>query len=225
MRPVRYKKAIAIDLHKQGLSYSEIEQILFLPKSTLSFWLKKVELTSRQRKKLRERQLRAGRAGLEKKNLRKSQVIETIQNSSAQAIQKISKRELWLMGIILYWRERFLNGNENDLRKGVHFTSSDPNLVRLFLKWLKDIGQITNEEIKFDIVVGEDKKNMTSEVIAYWAKTMGFPEYLFSHIYFQKIRKKKSKRKILKKSEFGLLRLRVQASSMLARQISGWIKG
>ncbi|MEK6884288.1 MAG: hypothetical protein AABY22_31950, partial [Nanoarchaeota archaeon] len=62
--------------------------------------------------------------------MKTAQKIEEIKNSSAEDLKEISKRELWLMGIMLYWRERFLHGNENDLRKGVRFTSSDPNIIK-----------------------------------------------------------------------------------------------
>ena len=64
--------------------------------------------------------------------------IAEIKKTSAKDIQEITKKELWLMGIVLYWRERLLSGNENDLRKGVKFSSSDPYLIKLFLKWLFD---------------------------------------------------------------------------------------
>ena len=139
------------------------------------------------------------------------------------------------MGIMLYWKERFLNENENDIRKGVRFTSSDPNLIKLFLKWLKDIGKIKNEEIGFDIFASEDKRDQIKNFIDYWAEITDFPREYLSHIYFQKAGLKKvelkrkikqiNKRKIVKKAYFGLLRIRVKASSMLARQIAGWIRG
>ena len=141
------------------------------------------------------------------------------------------------MGIILYWRERAASGNETDIRNGVRFTSSDPYLIKFFLKWLIQAGGIKNDEIKFDIFIGEDKKSSVEavkEVILYWSKITGFSkEHFLNHIYFQKNSpkrrtkpgQKKRKTGIPKKSQFGLLRIRVMASSMLARQIAGWIKG
>ena len=164
-----------------------------------------------------------------------------MKNSSAKDIGKISKRELWFMGIVLYWRERFLNGNENDLKKGVRFTSSDPYLVKLFLKWLREVGGITDEEIGFDIFITEDKKDFLDKTIDHWSSVTGFPKSNFSHIYFQKSSTRNKKEEIKSKGEtgrknltgrrnskrtfFGLLRIRVKASSMLARQIAGWVRG
>ena len=243
------KKALepmAVKLRKQGFSYSQIQKEIYVPKSTLSSWLKKIKLTEAQTGKLRERQLRAAKAGSEKKSLRTAQLIEEIKISSAKDVSKISKRELWLMGVMLYWRERLSNDNESDLRKGVRFTSSDPHLVKLFLKWLNDIGKIADEEIGFDIFAGENKYNrggrrneksennvearnkVAVDVINYWSEITGFPKNNFTHVYFQKVRPKKrgiKKRKISGKARFGLLRIRVKASSMLARQIAGWTEG
>ena len=223
-RTEKYAKTLATDLRKKGFSYSEIKKSTFVPKATLSYWLKNLNLTEAQVERLKKKRLDAARAGSAKKSFKTAQAIEEIKNSSAKAIKKISNRELWLMGIMLYWRERLLNGNENDVRKGVHFTSSDPNLVKLFLKWLKDIGRIEDEEIGFDIFVGEDRRDDVGDLVMYWAEITGFSKEDFSHVYFQKV-KKRYKRKVTKKVHFGLLRTRVKASSMLARQIAGWIKG
>ena len=135
---------------------------------------------------------------------------------------------------MLYWRERFLRENENDLRKGVRFTSSDPYLIKLFLKWLKDIGKIENEEIKFDIfMVGgkqdiDGRNKIVADTINYWSEITNFPQDNFTRIYTQKVHPKRrgiKKRKVSKRAHLGLLRVRVKAGSMLARQIAGWVRG
>ncbi len=240
------QKNAAIDLRKKGFSYSEIKKDFIVPKSTLSYWLRGIKLTESQTQKLKERQLKITKANFENRILKTSQRIEEIKNSSAKTLKEISKRELWLMGIMLYWRERFLHNNESDLRKGVRFASSDPNIIKFFLKWLRDVGQLEKEELGLDIFIGQDKKRIiqnksksiiednkkitqnNNEVVAesinYWSQVTDMPKDYFSHIYFQKNRKKRTKRKSSKKAHHGLLRIRVKASSMLARQISGWVK-
>lgn len=221
----KYKKNIAIDMRKKGMSYSEIKNHIHVPKSTLSYWLKDLKLTEEQIKKLDEKHLEARKNSLKKKNLQTLRLIEEIKSSSAASIKAISKRELWLMGVILYWRERLLSGNETDLHKGVRFTSSDPYLIKLFLKWLQDVGKIKNDEIRFDIFIGENRRNSMNEVIEYWSDVTDSLEGLFSRIYFQRNNLKRSKRRIKNQTSMGLLRIRVKASSMLARQIAGWVRG
>lgn len=229
------QKNAAIDLRKKGFSYAEIKKEILVSKSTLSHWLGKIKLSESQIQKLKERRLKIAKANSQSRILKTSQKIEEIKNSSAKDLKEISKRELWLMGIVLYWRERFLHSNENDLRKGVRFTSSDSHIVKFFLKWLRDIGKLKKEEIGFDIFLGQNKnkttqdniqvnKGVVAETINYWSQITDLPKDYFTHIYFQKNRRKTSKRRSSKRAHYGLLRIRVKASSMLARQISGWVK-
>ncbi len=217
-------KDFAIELRKGGYSYSEIMKFSPVPKSTLSYWFRNIKLSEPQLARLKKKRIEAAQKGSKAKILKTSKAIEAIRQSSSKDIGKISKRELWLMGVVLYWRERLLNNNDSDLKKGIRFTSSDQHLIKLFLKWLEDVGGITKKEINFDIFLPENKKSSLNDYVGYWAKATGFPKDNFSRYYLQKVKVKKSKR-VTKKSDHGLLRIRVKASSMLARQISGWVNG
>ena|SRR3989344_4675843 len=217
-------KDFAIELRKGGYSYSEIKKFCPVPKSTLSYWFRDIKLSEPQLARLKKKRIEAAQRGSKSRILKISKAIQEIQKTSAKDIGKISKRELWLMGVVLYWRERLLNKNDSDLKKGIRFTSSDPHLIKLFLKWLEDVGGIKNEEINFDIFIPENKKNSLDNFVDYWASITGFTKANFSRYYLQKVKARKPKR-VTKKSNHGLLRIRVKASSMLARQISGWVKG
>lgn len=206
-------KDFAIELRKGGYSYSEIRKFSPVSKSTLSYWFRDIKLSEPQLARLKKKRIEAAKKGSQAKILKTVKAIEEIQKTSAKDIGKISKRELWLMGVVLYWRERLLNKNNSDLKKGIRFTSSDPHLVKLFLKWLGDVGGIKNEEINFDIFIGKNSQSLLSEAVDYWADVTGFLRSNFSRYY------------VLKKSKRSLLRIRIKSSSMLARQISGWAKG
>ena len=213
----KYKQNIAIDMRKRGISYSEIENRIHIPKSTLSYWLKNIKLTPEQTKKLNDKRIEVAKANALKKVSRTSRMIEEVKKSSSRDIKEISKKELWLIGIVLYWK----NGNKSDLKKGVHFSSSDPAMIKLFLKWLRGVGGVEDKEIRFDIFKKGnkvDKKNLSDEIVGYWAKATGFSKEHFSNIYFQKASKKRE-------GGNGFLRVKVAQSSMLARQIVGWIEG
>ncbi|OGN40890.1 MAG: hypothetical protein A2606_02805 [Candidatus Yanofskybacteria bacterium RIFOXYD1_FULL_42_10] len=210
---IRYKKGIAIELRKKGMSYLEIQNAINVPKSTVAFWIKDIKLTEPQIQKLKNNRIASAKRNSQKRIFKIKKETEEIKFSSSKAVSQISKRELWLMGIILYWKA----GNESNLKKGVQFSSSDPHLIKLFLRWLKEAGKIENEEIIFDILMGNGKKEKAKNAAKYWSQITNFPERNFNHIYFQK-------GKVLK-TQFGILRIRVRASSMLARQIFGWIRG
>ncbi len=223
-----YKKSLkqsAINLRRKGLSYSEIQKQIRVSKSTLSYWFKNVKLTRSQLAHLNQKRIEAGKIGAKRKHESARKSIEEIRKTSAKAIKEISPRELWLMGIVLYWRERFRHGNNSDSKKGVHFTSSDPYIIRLFLKWLLEVGKLDKKEIAFDLFISVDKKNRLLGIVEYWVKVTGFPKKSFKNTYFFKPRKAPKIRVIHNKSNKGLLRIRVKASSMFARQLAGWIKG
>jgi predicted transcriptional regulator len=177
----KYKQNIAVDMRKRGLSYSEIGNKLHIPKSTLSYWLKNLKLTPEQIKKLNDKRVEITKTNALKKISRTSKMIEEIKSSSSQDIKEISKKELWLMGVMLYWK----NGNKSDLKKGVHFSSSDPYMIKLFLKWLKEAGGIKDGEIKFEIFLknnGNDKNEFKEKAVNYWSDVTGFPKAILSRM-------------------------------------------
>ncbi|OGN31521.1 MAG: hypothetical protein A3I92_00560 [Candidatus Yanofskybacteria bacterium RIFCSPLOWO2_02_FULL_43_10b] len=212
-------KNAALGLRKEGLSYAEIKEKVPVSKATLSKWFREIKLSPVQKSRLKQKRTEGARRASEKKAEQTLKSIQEIKSKSSREIRKISKRELWLMGVMLYWK----NGNKNDLKKGVHFTSADPDQIKMFLNWLYEIGGLKDEELTFDIFL--TGTGAPDKAINFWSKITGFSEDSFNHIYRHKKRHRKSKRQIQKNSENGLLRVRVRASSMLARQISGWIEG
>jgi hypothetical protein len=213
---INQRKNLAMSLRRGGYSYSEIQKFVSVPKATLSYWFKDIKLSEAQLTRLQKKRNDAIQEGAQVRSKRVTEAIEKIEKTSAEDIKDISKRELWLMGIMLYWRERV---SDRDVKKGVKFTSSDPYLIRLFLKWLMDVGQLGEADVLCDILIDDNQK----KAVVYWSEVTGFPQAIFTRIYVQKAKKKRKKRSV-KKAEFGLLRIRVKASSMLARQLSGWIK-
>lgn len=205
------QKSIVTDLRRKGFSYSEIARELALPKSTLSSWLKRVPLTDEQKNRLIKKRQLAARENGKKRIATLLATYDDVWRRSARDIKKISPRELWLMGIVLYGREK----------RTVQFTSSDALQIKLFLRWLYEIGNLGNNELAFDIFIttpsqGEDPKRI-ERAIAHWMHITGMPKKYFTHIYRQRQKQVKD--------NFGQLRIRVKASSILARQISGWTHG
>src|SRR3989338_8002432 len=114
-------KDFAIELRKGGYSYSEIKKFCPVPKSTLSYWFRGIKLSEPQLARLKKKRIEAAQKGTRAKILKTQKTIDEIQRKSIRDVGKISKRELWLMGVVLYWRERLLNknNNHNHLKKGV----------------------------------------------------------------------------------------------------------
>jgi len=215
------EKEKAIKLRKQGYSYSEILKKVLVSKSTLSLWLRSIGLAKRQEQRLTEKKLAAMKRGWEACRQKRLRTTEEIKTKARNEIERLSSRELWLIGIALYWAE----GHKEKIRSGnVRFTNSDPQMIKLFLRWLRKICKISKKDIFCEIYLHETAAHREREIRKYWSKITNFPP-----IQFQKIRWKKhkinTKRKNIGKNYRGLLRITVRKSTNLNRKITGWIEG
>jgi hypothetical protein len=203
-------RKVAIELRKCGLSYSEIRAEVPVSKSTLSLWLRSVELTEEQKKRLALVSQQSALAGADtRRELRRSRQ-RRIYDDAMKALDTISPRELWLMGTVLYWAE---GAKEKEYRpgSGIEFTNSDPLPVHLFLKWIQESCRVDRERIVFAIFLHESHRNALQEVQTFWADQTGFPSEAFKRVYFKS--NKPTSRRNTGRSYHGVLRVEVKASS------------
>jgi hypothetical protein len=141
-------KETAIALRRKGLTYSEILKEIPVAKSTLSDWLHSVGLSKYQKQRLTKKKLAAIKRGAEAKHMQRIVRTQKIIKDAQREIGMISKRELWLMGTMLYWAE---GSKEKDYRpgSGVQFTNMDPLMICFFLRWLKEICGVDKKRAYF----------------------------------------------------------------------------
>jgi hypothetical protein len=215
------EKEAAISLRKRGFSYSEILGQIPVAKSTLSLWLRSVGLAQKQKQRLTEKRLAAALRGSNKKRERRIAITKEIKTKARNEIKNLSNRELWLIGIALYWAE---GTKERNKSQRVQFSNSDPEMIRIFLKWLKKCCSIPNKSIIFDIYLHKTAKKRQNEVKKYWSKVTDFPLNKFQRIIWKK-NKKSTNRKNIGTNYYGLLRIILTKSINFNRKISGWIEG
>jgi len=220
--PQTSKKHSVMELRARGMSYSEIQRIIPVPKSTLSMWLRKIEFSETHKFRLKKKRLQAGLAATEKRQKERRQKIFEIRQSASQDIKQITKRELWLSGLLLYWSCSPMR-KINEYREGVRFSNSNPDLVKFFLKWLMEIGDIERDDIFFDLFVSEADKRRESFIISNWMRITDFSMKFFPRIYY--LKGKTGRKHPPRFSDLGLLQIRVKGSALLQRQIDGWING
>ena len=137
------EKTKAIHLRKLGKSYSEIGKKISVSKSTLSLWLRDIDLTDIQLKRLKGRQksgLSGGKANHEKRIQKTKKIIE----ESRKEAKNLLKKPLFLLGLMLYWAE----GDKSEERERVKFSNSDPLMIKLMIKWFRDICKIPEKKLK-----------------------------------------------------------------------------
>lgn len=216
-------KVRAIKLRKQGATYSEILREIPVAKSTLSLWFRSVNLSKRQKHRLTKRKLAAARRGGLARRRQRLEITKQIKKIARLEIKKINNETLHLIGSVLYWGEGS-KSKEHSPSQGVIFSNSDPQMIKVFLKWLKTCLEISDERICLNIAIHENYKGRNKAVLKYWTDITGFPIGKFGKIYYKKHRIN-SNRKNIGKDYQGLLRIRLKKSTNLNRKITGWIEG
>jgi len=217
------QREVAIQLRKSGKTYSEILKKIPVAKSTLSLWLRSVNLSKKQVQVFSEKK-RLGQ--LKGAMVRKQERInrqKVIFQKSKNQVTRLTKRELWLIGTALYWAE---GSKEKEYRPGssLRFSNSDPAMIKLFIRWLIKCCGVSKDRIYFSIYIHETYKIRIKEIVRFWSDTTGFPEMDFGQIYFKK-HNIKTKRKNQGMLYNGVFRVNVRASSELVRKIHGWVSG
>jgi hypothetical protein len=213
-------KEKAINLRKQGYSYSEILKEIPVAKSTLSLWLRSVGLAKKQKQKITEKRIAGALKGAETRKNQKIITTKEIKDKAKKEIKNINKRDLWLIGIALHWAE---GAKEKDYQAGIgiSFNNSDEKMILLFLKWLKTTFIINDSNLTFELYIHETANIKNAKM--HWSNVLS--------VSIDKIRVylKKNKIKTIRKNTgsnyYGLVRIKVKKSSSLNRKIAGWIEG
>jgi len=215
------EKEKAIKLRKGGLSYGEILKQIPVTKASLSLWLRNVKLSKKQQNRLREKSLAGLSLGAKVKKENRILKTKQIKKEAIREIGKIDKKQLWLIGVALYWAEGSKQKEHNPSVR-VEFGNSDDQMIQFYLKWLKEICNLNNEDLDFRIDIHETADSEKAK--RHWSKITNFPLNKFQKIFYKK-HKINTKRKNIGKDYHGLLRINVKKSTDLNRKIAGWIEG
>ncbi|NTW27462.1 MAG: hypothetical protein HGA36_03990 [Candidatus Moranbacteria bacterium] len=212
------EKLAAIALRKQGFSYNEILQKIPVAKSTLSVWLRDIGIAKKQTQRLTEkRKVAQQKAHQTCRNNR----IEKERNIISQArseVKKISQKELWLIGIALYWAEGSKQ-KETNVSQGVSFGNSDPQMILLFHKWMQECCNVSKERFDYRIYIHNTAD--IEKAKKFWSKLLDEK--------IEKVHLKNHNPKTIWKNSHndynGLLRIDITRSTDLNRRIKGWVLG
>ena len=218
MIPKIKEKEKAISLRRRGLSYSEILKRVPVAKSTLSLWFRSVKLSKTQKRVLTERILLAGKRGGAARKQKRILETEKIYKESRKDLEDILKNNLWLAGILLYWAEGSKQ-KEGHVSERVSFGNSDPRMIRLFLKWVREIAMIPEKDIFFEMYI--HKTGDSEKALKWWTKVLSCRKNRI-RVYFKR-HNIKTKRDRNNDEYYGLMRVSVKKSSKLNRNISAWI--
>jgi len=217
MRLINLKQA-AILYRKQGYSYNIISGRLGIAKSTLSDWLK--EIPFRPNKEVLQRIRGAQIKSALIKNQQKLDNIKRIRLVAKREFGKLTERDLWVLGIGLYLGEGMKS------RESIRIINSDPKIIRIAIKWFRQICKLELDNIRIAIHTYPD--NSIPATIDYWSGITGIPKEQFGKTQIDRRTNKSNRKKQM--LPYGTAHLTIRANGrkefgvVLHRRIMGWIE-
>jgi len=215
------KKLQARELRRQGQSVKGIARDLQVSHGSVSLWCRDIVLTDEQLQIL-EKNSNDPNYGKRLQNSLKQQGIriqktEKLMKEGIEEVGELSKKELLLVGTALYWAEGFKKDSQ------VGLGSSDPKMMRLYVRWLQDCFGYSISDLMFRVTINESHEYRIYEIVKYWADIFGIDKSDFQKSFYQKAKWQK----VYEHPEeyFGVLRIRVRKSSDFLRKIHGLIQG
>lgn len=146
MRPDIQVLKKAREMRLSGYSLSEISDVLIVPRSTLSNWLRDIRLTPIQNDSMRSRVAqKMSRGRLNASIVRKSNRVykeKVIYDNAVKEFPKLVKQPEFLFGMGLYMARGVFSGNS------FQFSSSNRILIDILYKWCVKYLQINVNDQK-----------------------------------------------------------------------------
>lgn len=205
----------ARELRLQGWTYDQIQVELGCSKSSISLWVRDLPKPERKRRSTEEAAAVA-RRGWDARLRIRDEARRREKEEARQAVGDLSARELFLVGVGLYWAEG-AKDKAYARRERVAFVNSDPGMILIFLAWLDRLG-VGPERLRFAVMIHESADVTSAE--EYWADLVGADRSSFTKTTLKK-HNPKTVRKNTGESYRGCLVIKVLKSADLYRRIEG----
>lgn len=193
----------------------DIAAKLRVSKASVSLWVRDVTLTQDQRHKLN----RSGYSvdAIEKRRINRLEKTrlqhEILMKQAGASIVSLSRRDLWLLGIALYWGE---GGKTN---KGMaRISNTDPAVIQLMMRFFREICEVPEKKFRGHIHTFSHLKKEAAE--KYWSKISEIPRGQFYKTYTKQSSASKNKRDKLPCGTFQIY----VCDTKLFFKIMGWIE-
>jgi transcriptional regulator with XRE-family HTH domain len=152
---------------EEGASLNEIARRTGAAKSSISRWVRDIQLTEEQSEMLR---IAAYNGHVKGRTMHAELRREARGMAQEDGRMRAQQGDvLFAVGCMLYWAE----GSKG--RNRVEFTNSDPDMVRLFVRFLKTYWNLRDEEIRITCNLFADHLDKQREVEQVWLDVAGLP--------------------------------------------------
>uniref|UniRef100_A0AAU2JP94 Resolvase n=1 Tax=Streptomyces sp. NBC_00049 TaxID=2903617 RepID=A0AAU2JP94_9ACTN len=208
-------RARARELRLQGMTYDRIQIELGCSKSSISLWVR--DLPKPEHRRTPEEASAMAKRGWERTLETRDEERRRAKQEAAAEIENLSERELFILGVGLYWAEG-TKDKTYDRRERVVFVNSDPDMVRVYLAWLHLLG-VKDEQVRYSVMIHETADIAGAE--RFWADFVGAGTSRFLKTTVKR-HNPKTIRKNTGEKYYGCLAIRVLQSAGLYRRIEGW---
>lgn len=171
------KKSEAIRMRKEGASYSQIKKKIKVSKSSLSLWLHDMPLPEKRLRELRDwNAVRIERFQNTMRGKREARWAH-VRKRAVKDIGTLSKRELLIAGLFLYWGE----GTKTSIAN-TSLSNTDPAMILFFINWLRSLG-VSKDNLRVHVHLYSDME--VQRELHYWSKTLDMPLSSFRKPYIK----------------------------------------
>lgn len=213
MKYAERQKAIA--LRSQGYSIKTISGMLGVANSSVSVWVREIEPSSMQVNDLRSNPFtnvaieRRRASRLNSERTKRELIIDT----ATADIPRITKHDLWLMGVMLYWAE----GGKT--QRMVRFSNADPEMIKIMMHFFRDVCTVPEEKFRGYIHIHPHLDSLVAE--RYWQGISKIQPDQFFKTYRKQNISSQNKKDTL---PYGVMDIYVLDTTLFLK-ISGWAKG
>ncbi|MFH9430704.1 hypothetical protein ACH4JZ_20785 [Streptomyces sp. NPDC017615] len=204
----------ARELRRQGHTYDQIEATLGCSRSSVSLWVR--DLPKPERKRAPEEAAAIARKGWEEKLRIRDEERQRAKDEARRTVGPLSERELFLVGVGLYWAEG-AKDKPYDRRENVAFVNSDPGMITTFLAWLDLLG-VERGRLRFTVMIHESADVPGAE--RFWSEVVDADRSAFNRTSLKK-HNPKTVRRNTGDAYRGCLVIKVLKSADLYRRIEG----
>jgi predicted transcriptional regulator len=211
----RTERDTARSLRKKGMSMNEIATTLNVSKASVSLWVRDVVLTETQRKSLNARGFSVD--AIEKRRINRientKQRHRKVIDGAKERISELTKNELFLIGVALYW------GEGGKTAKGMaRIANADPAVIQFMMRFFREVCDVPEERFRGHVHTFSHLNAKKAE--EYWSQVSGIPTKQFYKTYSKPSVASKGKKDSL---PYGTFQIYVCDTELFLR-IKGWIE-
>ncbi|GGM04712.1 hypothetical protein GCM10010129_55340 [Streptomyces fumigatiscleroticus] len=208
----------ARELRLQGWTYDQIEVELGCSRSSVSLWVR--DLPKPTPRYTPEEQRALMNDGLARLRATRNEELANAKTAAQREIGDLTDRELFMLGVALYWAEG-AKSKPYDRRERAVFVNSDPGVILTYLAWL-DLLEVDRDRLGYRVLIHESADIEAAH--RHWADLADVDTTVFAKPTLKK-HNPKTVRKNTADDYHGCLVITVARSAGLYNRIEGWWNG